>query len=229
MSLRTIHLHGRLKKEFGAKHHFAVRTAAESIRALNCAFPGRFAKALETGSFKIVRGDRHNGTALDLELVNSFGLGRADLHIIPVAAGARADGKGVAKTILGTALIGSALFFSGGTLAAPLSLGSLTVPGMSWGTVAALGLGIALQGASTLLAQPTEAAEAKNDPSFNIAGSSNSGNQGDAIQLVYGRAMVKTVNVSFDNDIENIGAYQGVNFYDAIERAIGGFYGVEDV
>lgn len=221
--IRTIHLHGRLKKEFGAKHRFDVRTAAESLRALNCAFPGRFVRALQTGSFKIVRGDRYNGMHLDLDLVTSFGLGNADLHIIPVAAGA-GNGKGVAKTVLGVALIGSAIFFSGGSLAAPLSVGNLTVPGMSWGSIAALGLGITLQGASTLLARPTSAEDAKNDSSYNIAGPSNSGNQGDAIQLIYGRTMVKTVNVSFDNSIENIGAYQGVDRAYYPPRGAGGYY-----
>jgi predicted phage tail protein len=221
--IRNIHMHGRLKKQFGAKHRFAVETAGEAMRALNCAFPGAFVEALRTGSFKIVRGDRYNGMHIaDLDLINSFKLGAADLHIIPVAAGA-ANGKGVAKTILGVALIGGAIFMSGGTLAAPLTVGSLTVPGMSWGTVAALGLGIALQGASTLLAKPTSADAAKNDGSFNLPGSSNTGNQGDAIQLIYGRTMVDSVNVSFDNSIEDIGAYSGVDATPPT-KLIGGAY-----
>lgn len=216
MSLRTVHLHGKLKKEFGSSHRFAVRTAAEALRALNTAFPGEFVKALETGSFKIVRGDKRNGMQLDLDLVCNFGLGAADIHIIPVAKGA-SNGKGVAKTILGVALIGTAIFMSGGTLAAPLSqmgtavsIGGFGLGGVTWGNIALIGLGLTLSGASTLLAKPTDAEKAKNDGSFNLPGSSNTGNQGDAIQLIYGRSMVRSVNVSFDNDIEDVGAYTGV-------------------
>ena len=210
--IRTIHLHGHLKKQFGPKHRFAVATAGEALRALNCAFPGRFVAALREGSYKIVRGDRRNGLALDLDLVNSFNLGLADLHIIPMVSGSSSGrGKGATKPIIGAALIGGAIFMSGGTLAAPLTLGSLSVPGISWGTVAALGLGIALQGVATLMSKPTSIEDAKDDSSFNLNGASNTGNQGDAIQLIYGRTMVGSVNVSFDNDIEDIGAYQGVD------------------
>lgn len=223
--IRTIHLHGRLKKEFGPKHRFDVRTAAEALRALNCAYPGQFIKALQSGSFRIVRGDRHNGMQLDLKLINGLGLGMADLHIIPVATGA-ANGKGVAKTVLGVALIGSAIFFSGGTMAAPLSgMSGAVIQGMgiTWGNIALVGLGLTLAGAATLLARTTSAQDAKDDSSFNISGPSNSGNQGDAIQVGYGRYMVKSVNVSYDNTIEDIGAYQGVDAPGPAQW-IGGFY-----
>jgi predicted phage tail protein len=40
--LRTIHLHGALKKQFGPSFRFDVATAGEALRALNCAFPGKF-------------------------------------------------------------------------------------------------------------------------------------------------------------------------------------------
>jgi predicted phage tail protein len=213
MSLRTVHLHGHLKKTFGPSFKFDVRTAGEALRALNCAFPGKFVQALETGSYKIVRGDKRNGTAFDLDLVNTFNLGRADLHIIPAAKGA-SNGKGVAKTILGVALIGGAIFMSGGTLAAPLSqLGTAvsiggTSLGFTWGTVAAVGLGLTLAGASTLMSNPSTSTD-KTD-SFAISGATNTGTQGSAIPLVYGEAIVGSIGVSFDADIEDIGAWKGV-------------------
>jgi predicted phage tail protein len=205
--MRTVHLHGRLKKQFGASHRFEVATAGEALRALNCAFPGAFVKALQTGSYQVVRGDRHSGMRLDLELVSALNLGMADLHLIPAAIGA-ANGKGVAKTILGAALIGGAIFMSGGTLAAPLTIGSFAVPGMTWGSIAAVGLGLALAGASTLLSKPADATASTD--SYNLNGPSNGGKQGDAIQLIYGQVRVGSVNVSFDADIEDFNAYDGI-------------------
>jgi predicted phage tail protein len=180
----------------------------------NCAFPGKFVQALQTGSYKVVRGDKRNGTFLGLELVNSFNLGRADLHIIPVAKGA-SNSKGTAKTILGVALIGGAIFLSGGTLAAPLahmgtavSIGGTSL-GFTWGTIAAIGLGLTLAGISTLMSNPATKEE-KTD-SYSISGPTNTGQQGSAISLVYGECIVGAIGVSFDADIENIGAYAGIN------------------
>ncbi len=209
--LRTIHLHGQLKKQFGASYRFEVATAAEALRALNCAFPGAFLQALETGSYKVVRGDKRSGMQLDLDLVNKFKLGMADLHIIPVASGA-ANSKGVTKTIVGTALIGAAIFASGGALAAPIGglSGVPIIGGMTWGNVALLGLGLALSGVSTMLAGDTKSGDKPNDDSFNINGPSNGGRQGQAIPLIYGEVITGSVNISFDADIEDIGTYQGV-------------------
>lgn len=212
--MRTIHLYGHLKKQFGAKHRFDVRTAAEALRALNCAFPGDFVTALQSGSYKLVRGSKTSGMQLDLDLVSSFNLGQADLHLIPVAAGA-ANNKGVAKTIVGVALIGAAIFMSGGTLAAPLSgMGatafSIGGMGVTWGNIALLGLGIALSGVSTLLAGDAKSEEKKSDESYTINGPTNIASEGTAIPLIYGECIVGSVNVSFDADIEDIGSYQGV-------------------
>jgi predicted phage tail protein len=208
--LRTIHLHGRLKKQFGASHRFDVATAAEALRALNCAFPGAFVTALQTGSYKLVRGDKRSGMQLDIDLVNSFKLGVADLHLIPVAAGA-ANSKGVTKAIVGTVLVGAAIFMSGGTLAAPLTIGGQSVLGLTWGSVAAVGLGIALQGASTLLAgKEATKADADRNESFTINGPANDAREGTAIPLIYGEVITGSINVSFDADIEDIGTYQGV-------------------
>lgn len=211
--LRTIHLHGKLKKKFGAKHKFDVRTAVEAVRAFNVAFPGEFIAEMKEGAYRLVRGDRHNGLQLDLDLANSFNLGNADLHIIPVPQGA-GNGKGIGKTILGVALIGAAVFFSGGTLAAPLSgmssqafaLGGMSV---SWGNIALVGLGLTLSGAASLLAK-TNSTDDKDDSSFTINGPSNNAQQGAAIPLIYGEVIVGSTCISFDSDIEDIGAYQGV-------------------
>lgn len=207
--LRTVHLHGKLKKQFGSPFRFDVATAGEALRALNCAFPGEFVGALEVGSYQLVRGSKTHGLTLsDLTLVNELKLGLADLHLIPRATGA-ANNKGVAKTILGAALIGGAIFMSGGTLAMPLATSGL-LSGVTWGNIAAIGLGLTLSGASTLLAKPAATKPDTDDAkSHTLNGPGNTGQQGSAIPLIYGRVLVGSVPVSFDSDIEDTGTYQG--------------------
>lgn len=212
MRLRSVHLYGHLKKEFGPKFTFNVETAAEALRALNCAFPGAFVRALEQGSYKLVVGSKKHGSSLDIDLINQLRLGTSDIHLIPVAAGA-ANSKGIAKTVLGVALIGGAIFMSGGTLAAPLSmLSSAALPGLgiTWGNIAMVGLGLTLAGASSLLAKPADAAkDSEADKSHMFNGPGNTAQQGDPIPLIYGRVLTGSVPVSFDSDIEDTGAYHG--------------------
>lgn len=218
--LRTIHLHGKLGKEFGASHRFEVATAAEALRALNCAFPGRFVKAIENGAYKLVRGDKRNGMQLDIELVNGFKLGLADLHIVPVAKGAASNTtKGTTKIVLGAALIGGAIFLSGGTLATPLAASGI-LSGTTYGTVAAIGLGLALSGASTLLSKPAgEQTQASNGLSVNGGNIGNSGRQGDAIPLIYGECLVGSTPVQAWSDVEDISVY--ADSAGSIETAFG--------
>lgn len=218
--LRTVHLHGKLGKDFGSSHQFEVATAAEALRALNCAFPGRFVKAIERGAYKIVRGDKRNGMQLDLDLVNAFNLGLADLHIIPVAKGAASNtAKGTTKIVLGAALVGGAIFLSGGMLATPLAASGI-LSGTTYGTVAAIGLGLALSGASTLLSKPAgEQTQASNGLSVNGGNIGNSGQQGDAIPLIYGECMVGSTPISVWSDIEDISVY--ADSAGSIETAFG--------
>lgn len=221
MTLRVVHLHGRLGKEFGASHRFDVVTAGEALRALNCAFPGRFVKAIEEGYYKIVRGDKRSGMQLDLDLVKQFNLGLADLHIIPVAKGAASNtAKGTTKIVLGAALIGGAIFMSGGLLATPLAASGI-LSGTTYGTVAAIGLGLALSGAATLLTKPASpSTQASNALSVNGGNIGNSGKQGDAIPLVYGEVMVGSTPVEVWSDVEDIDVY--ADNAGSIETAFGG-------
>lgn len=207
--LRNIHLHGALKKQFGPVFQFDIETAGEAFRALNCAFPGKFVEAIRDGSYQIIRGRRHGGFPIDsVELLTGFKLGNADLHIIPVATGSSAKGRGTAKTIIGVAIIGAAIFFSGGTLAAPL-LPGLGL-GLTWGSAAALGVGTALMGVGMMKA-PSEAPEAealsKQSTSFSFNGPMNTNAQGGPVPLTYGQGIFGTTTVSSAIDIEDMDSY----------------------
>lgn len=213
MSLRTVHLYGPLAEEFGESFRFDVATAGEAMRALNCAFPGRFIAALEGKSFRLVRGDPDTGMDLDMDEVIKFKLGRADLHLIPVAEGAmNQTAKGTTKVVLGAALVGGAIFMSGGMLATPVSAlaGMPLIGGTTYGTIAAVGLGLALSGVATLLTKPPV-----NTASNNISGSGSAtgdlGQEGAAIPLIYGRFMVPGIPISLSSQTEDINVYANSN------------------
>jgi len=221
--MRTVHLHGALGKGFGPRFRFDVTTAAEALRALNCAFPGKFVAAIREGAYKIVRGDKRSGMQLDLNLICDFKLGSADLHIIPIAKGAAMSrsAKGTTKVVLGAALVGAAIFMSGGTLAAPLA--GMADPiaagiGVTWGNIAAVGLGLTLAGVSTLLSKPAVSTQSAG-LTVNDGNIGNSGQQGNAIQLIYGEVLTGSVPISMSSEIEDIGVYS--NQAGSIEAAFG--------
>lgn len=217
--LRTIHLHGALCEQFGESYRFDVETAGEALRALNCAFPGKFTKALQGNSYRLVRGDPDAGMDLDLDLIVQFKLGAADLHVIPVAAGAmNQTAKGTTKVVLGAALVGTAIFMSDGILAAPLASSGL-LNGMTWGNIALVGLGLALAGVSTLLTKPAEQTGGSNDVSVAGAAQGETGQQGSAIPLIYGEVLAPGIPISVSSKVEDIDVY--ANSAGSIEQAFG--------
>lgn len=217
--MRTVHLHGALGDEFGESFRFEIDTAAEAVRALNCAFPSKFLKALEGKTYRVVMGEPDTGMDLDIELATGLRLGSADLHFIPVAAGAQTQtAKGTTKLVLGTALVGAAIFASGGTLATPLASTGL-LSGMTWGNIALVGVGLALAGVSTLLTKPSEQTGGSNDVSVSGAAQGETGQQGSAIPLIYGEVLTPGVTISVASQIEDISVY--ADSAGSIEQAFG--------
>lgn len=206
--MRKIVLYGRLKKLFGASFTLDVKTAGEAIRAISVNRPVTFLEELKKGSYEVVRGRRHGGMHLQEGDINTFRLGLAELHIIPVTAGSKSGGGGL-KAILGVALVGIAVFASGGTLAAPLAGLMTSAGGLSlWGSVAIVGLGMTLTGVSQMLAKKEKpAAETKKDDSFSFSGPGNATEQGNPVPLIYGRVMCGSTPASIGLDVEQIGSY----------------------
>ena len=212
--MRTVHLHGHLAKEFGDSFSLDVATAGEAVRALNAAFPGRFLNSIREGSYQIIRGRRHGGMSLDVDMLNTLKLGRADLHFVPVAHGSGNKG-GTVKAVVGVAIVGAAIFASGGTLAAPLAAMGDTAftvlgAGVSYGSIALFGVGLALAGAASMLAnsdaKPSDATDEAQ--SFNFGGPVNVNEQGNAVPLIYGGPIiVGSQPISAEFDIEDIGTY----------------------
>jgi predicted phage tail protein len=86
-------LYGSLKRKFGHEFHLGVPTVAAAIRALCVLLPG-FEREFSAGQYHMIRGPRRTGIFLDEQMVD-FRLNGADLHVIPLAAGA---GGGVAES-----------------------------------------------------------------------------------------------------------------------------------
>ncbi|MBO6507515.1 MAG: tail assembly protein [Roseibium sp.] len=206
--MRKIVLHGHLT-EFGDEFTLDVATAGEAIRAIGTQIK-EFAEALKEGSYAVVRGDPKDKGSYSLELdhINSLKLGDADLHIVPMIEG-RKEGNmgGILKAILGIALIGVAIFFSGGTAAGLAA--SIGGTGITWGNVALIGGALALAGVASLLTPKDKPKDEGEDKSYALRGPSTTSEQGSVIPLVYGEVITGGVIVSAGMDIENIGSYKG--------------------
>ena len=201
--MRKVCLHGHLGDLFGAEYDLEVATAGEAIRALNANFPG-FVAALKEGSYELVRGsmDIRTGQWLELEDVNEFNLGKtAEFHIVPHVAGSKNAG-GAIKIVLGVALVGAALFLSGGTLAVPLASSGL-LSGVTFGNIAMIGLGLALAGVSSMLTHKDKT-NPNQQASFTLSGPTNVYDQGNPVPLVYGEVITGSHLISGAIDIERI-------------------------
>jgi predicted phage tail protein len=215
-TLRNIHLHGRLRRDFGPKFELAVETPAEAFRALIHQLPG-FRQAIGQGEWRIVRGNRKGGMPLGAqELGLRFGQAQ-DLHVIPLPKGAKNQGTG--KIILGALLLVAAIFTYGATAgwflgvegaaagagmfaeASAASMGMSTVVGSATlGKIAVsagiMGASMMLQGISMLLApqpKPLKSLDTEPRNSFVFSGPVNSGGQGQVVPLIYGRVRVGSV------------------------------------
>jgi predicted phage tail protein len=191
---RKVHLHGALGKRFGRVHSLDVATAGEAGRALAAVLPG-FRDFAVGKWFRVVRGDRRKGLALGEDDLG-FQLGSADLHIVPVLAGAGRNGLG--KIIAGVFLIGAAFFFPG-TIAA---IGTSTGLGITAAQVAGLGVALALTGLGQMLAPKPKST--KDQSSYLFEGGTNVATEGGPVPLVYGHFRVNPVLVGVGLSTEDI-------------------------
>jgi predicted phage tail protein len=194
--MRDIRLYGHLREKYGESFRLDVATAAEAVRALNANLKG-FYDELSKGSYEVVRGDLETGFKLDVDDISQLKLGAGTLHFVPVIEGSKSGG-GLLKSILGVALIGAAVFLSGGILAAPI--GSL---GLTYGNMAAVGLSLTLAGVSNLNSKSTDT---KNKDSYTLSGPGNAYEQGNPVPLIYGEVITGSVMVSGGIDIEALPA-----------------------
>jgi predicted phage tail protein len=192
--MRTITLHGSARERFGGPYRFNVETPIEAVRALCSQLKG-FQEFLRQADWKIVCGQWGGGREIVIDEIGLRFGHTADLHMVPLPAGA-AKGKGIGKVVLGAAIAIAAVALSvpsGGT-SIFAGLGAEAGLGVTFGSIALAGVGIALGGVSQLLASTPrvqgysgrEAADV-NRPSFLFNGPVNSVVQGTTIPVICGR------------------------------------------
>jgi len=216
MALRKIHLHGALRRRFGAVYELDVASPAEAFRALHVLTGGRFLPAVRGGTYRIVRGDRKSGLHLGADEL-TFRLGTADLHIIPVAAGSGRKSKGGVKAVVGVAIMAVAIVASQGAaagLASTMTIGGVST-GISYGSVALFGLSMALSGVSQMLSPqvkgPDSLESADQKASFVMNGPVNAEAQGGAVPLIYGQCRVGSTVISAGLSVDQISTGSSVD------------------
>lgn len=205
--MRTIHLYGELGRRFGRVHRFDVASPAEATRAMCLQLKG-FQEVLAEGRYRVVAGHPNRGLHYTEETLR-LGMGRhADLHVVPVLAGAGGKAGAIGMIIVGVALIATAF------LAGPAIIGALGLTGTLLGTALpnialSLGAGLALQGVSALLAPKPKVQgsqpETEKQRSYLFGGSSIEGVvQGRPVPLVFGTIRHKLQPISFGMYAEDL-------------------------
>lgn len=175
--MRTVLLYGSLRKRFGKRHRFAVKTTSEAIRALCANFRG-FEGAVAQGKFHLVVGQEEKGYQ---DLHDPVGE-RETIRLVPAISGGKSP---FVQILVGAVLVAAAIAVPG-LGAAALSIGLM-------------GGAMILGGVSQLLTTPPKQEEYKqsdNNSSFLFNGPTNSDIQGASVPLVYGRMIVGSKVIS---------------------------------
>lgn len=189
----TVLLYGFLGKQFGKVHHYDINSPGEAIRALSVNFPGFRRALIDGGAYRVLRGGR---AALGVDDLRTPQSARESLRIVPVVQGARG---------LGQILMGAALFMAAGPVGAQLELAAFSAEvssafvGYVTSGMSAIGLGLMLNGVSSMLFSPvkTQSTERpENKPSYAFDGPVNTSTQGNPVPVCYGRAVVGSQVIS---------------------------------
>lgn len=211
--LTDIYLYGNLAEKYGAHHRFDVPHAVSACRALAVNFKG-FESDFRDGFYDVKIGQdpiRENQIALKT--------GGRDIHITPIAQGAKRSGG--LKAVAGIALLSIATFgastaalpWLSGTAAIGSGFGAtaFTIAGYSvtYGSLALSGGLMLLQGASSLLSPSPKADYSTRNPvdqraSFLFNGVTNRSADGTPLQLVYGEFLVGSIVASAGIYVEQV-------------------------
>lgn len=196
--LSKLKVYGELADFCGGHNQFeaVINQPIDAIRFLKANFAG-LEKHMSNQTYQVYMGE-HN---IDEELLD-FPSGGLDIKIIPVVAGA----GNLGKIIAGIALIGFAVFTSGGLGFGILSKGVMSGAGMTLGatsfSISALagkiGLLLVISGVAGLLTPTPELPDDESDPikSFSFSGVQQTARSGTAIPIVYGKTLVGSIPIS---------------------------------
>ncbi len=166
--MMTILLYGGLGKQFGRVHKYDVRTVGEAMRAMGVTLKG-FRQAIQPqGFYKVLVGGKDALTSKE-QMHEPLSHSKT-LRIVPVISGSGP----VARIIAGIILIVIGVFTMGSTIG--------------------LGVSLIIGGVSEILFAPKApkgpADRPDNLPSFTFNGAVNTAAEGNAVSVLYGRAIV---------------------------------------
>jgi predicted phage tail protein len=203
--LRTVHLHGALRKRYGKSFELDVASAQEAAQALGYMVPG-FQRDIVDGTFRVIVGPKKTGYHLGPEEVR-LNLGKAEtIHVVPVVRGSKRSGVG--KIILGIALIGLAfvpgvnMVVAGVATSAATAMGATATAASLFGSTLLFKAGamLALGGVAQALAGTPKmnygSIDRDRQQSFIFNGPVNTSAQGGVVPVVIGRMMVGSIVIS---------------------------------
>jgi len=215
--LREVRLYGSLGDEFGGCFKLDVASPAEAVRALECAFPGRFLSTIREGSYRVSVGS-HDIDHVQLCMMS----GNQPISITPAIAGS--GGGGSSMIIIGVLMVAFAVVTMGagaaidaglaagegmdaagvaasamaGATSAGVGVAGFTVSAASIGM---MGLGLMLSGLASVMSKGTKTNSTGGSlSSYLFTGPANGSQQGVPVPLVFGEfqvgSLVASVNVS---------------------------------
>lgn len=192
--LRKIKLYGPLAKFIGQRVLIAdVASAAEAVRFLVANWPD-VERHMGDHYYRItVGGDELEAGAQPEQL--HYPVGRGEISIIPVVAGAGA----AARIIAGVALVAASFLIPGSAAVLGVGLKALT---------ATIGVSLALGGVAQLLTPVPQTQKDEADPrkSFSFSGIQNVSRPGVPVPIIYGEVLVGSVVISAGIDITQVSA-----------------------
>lgn len=198
--IQGVVFYGKLARKFGKALPVKAENIAKAIGILEANFPRQFFEAIRDGKYRVWF--ERDGVKVPLESNDDLllNVSPAVVHIQPVVKG---KGRGF-MVVLGAILIGAALIFSGG-LAAGSFMGAMgAMSGTIWGTIASLGLGLAITGIGMLLTPMPEMGKEKDQPQSSLySGQVNIIREGGAVPLCYGAPYVAATVISGGISVAN--------------------------
>ena len=201
--LRKVKLYGELADFVGHKELDAViNSTADAIRFLVSNFP-KLEAHMSQRYYKVLVDDYEIG---EEDIQNP--IGKSDLSIVPVIAGA---GGNLGKVVLGAALIGGAFLFS------PLTFANFGTTTIGFGSAAGIAKGVALVGGALVLSgvsgmlfpvpdTPEFANEEDPRISFGFSGVQNTSRAGTSHPIAYGEIVTGSVVISAGIDTHQVQA-----------------------
>ena len=201
--LRKVKLYGELADFVGHKELDAViNSTADAIRFLVSNFP-KLEAQMSQRYYKVLVDNYEIG---EEDIQNP--IGKSDLSIVPVIAGA---GGNLGKVVLGAALIGGAFLFS------PLTFANFGTTTIGFGSAAGIAKGVALVGGALVLSgvsgmlfpvpdTPEFANEEDPRISFGFSGVQNTSRAGTSHPIAYGEIVTGSVVISAGIDTNQVQA-----------------------